>query len=107
MCLQLKYARLNGLFFNVDGLVNPQFHQRATSLLNSSKAVSTWKAAKSVLRKILEAEPVVGDLSFPWNDCKTANFVCYLDQCGFCVSSINTYLGHLKTLHAVNGYYWQ
>ena len=107
MCLQLKYAGLNGLFFDVDGLVNPQFHQRATSLLNSSKAISTWKAAKSVLKKIWEAEPVVGDLSFPWDDYKTANFVCYLDQCGFRVSSINTYLGHLKTLHAVNGYYWQ
>ena len=82
--------------------MHPQYSSRAISLLNSARVDATWKVALSVQRKIHEAESTVGDLSLPWTKIKLANFILFLEECGFKVSSIRTYIGLLQQLKKSN-----
>ena len=102
-----KYSGSSGLFLSVQGLVHSNYQDRAVALLNSAKAESSWKVSRSVTKKIAEAEEILGDLSFPWDNSKTASFVMYLEEEGLKASSIRTYLGHLKSLHMLNGHSWE
>ena len=100
-----KYDTNNGFFDLEDmSLVDDRFASQFTGLVRAAYSYNTWKQNKSVLRKMSKLQLEFGvDLTLPWCQKKTLNFIMASREWGDSASTISTAVSRVRTLHRLMG----
>ena len=87
--------------------IDPQFMEKAATLIGASGAWNSLKTHKSALNKVRAAETKYSiSLDFPWSSVELVHFTLACASDGLKAATVRTYVSQVKKAHTLNNIPW-